>query len=102
MPDGGANLGDGQRSPAQECLEIKASAPEARRIVVDEVRFLGPQWLDVVEVGEERRFLVPDQLGEAKCANQVPIGLGLLDAGNQPVFVADLDSSTGSEERDGG
>ena len=70
MSDGRADLGDGQGSTSQECLEVEAPAAEARRIVVDKLRVLGPQRLDGVQVGEERRFLVSDQLGETKCANE--------------------------------
>src|SRR5438552_2102472 len=102
MPDRWADLGDGQRRSSQERLEVEASAPEARRTVVDEPRLLGPQRLDVVEIGEEGGFLVANELGETKRADKEAIRLRLLDAGDQPVFVADLDASTRGKEGDGG
>src|SRR4051794_30706310 len=94
------DLRDGQRCPPEKRFEIEASAPEAWRIVVDEPRLLGPERLDVVEVGEEGRFLIANELGQTERADQEPVRLRLLDASDQPVLVANLDTCSGSKERD--
>src|SRR5690242_19566474 len=99
MPDSWTDLRDRQRRPSQECLEVQASAPEARRIVVDEPRLLRPQRLDVVEIGKEGRFLIANELGQAERADEEPVRLRLLDASDQPVLVAYVNTCAGSKER---
>jgi hypothetical protein len=64
MADGRACLGDRQRRAPQERLEVQPTTTKAGRVVVNEPGFLGLLRTNVVELGEERGFLVTDELGQ--------------------------------------
>ena len=66
----------------------------AGAVVADEHRLLGPEDLDLVELGEEHRFDIAHQLGEAEHGEGGAGPCGL-DVADEPLLVADDDAGAG-------
>ena len=88
--------GIGRGGAAEQGLEVQAGLAVAGGVVADELRLLGAEGDDLVEVGEERGLVVADELGEADGGDGLAVG-GVLDAADHPLFVADDDAGSGGD-----
>jgi hypothetical protein len=91
MSHGQAGLGRRQQGLVDQRLEVQAAAPESGSRVQHQGGVLRPQRLDVVQLGEEGRLLVADQLGGADYSDELAIRRGLLERPDEPLLVADHD-----------
>ena len=96
---GQAGLGRRQRGLADQRLEVQAAAPEPGSRVEHQGGVLRPQRLDVVQLGEEGRLLVADQLGGADHPDELAVRRCLLDRPDKPLLVADHDLRPWGDER---
>lgn len=95
MADVQVRLGGGRS--AEEGLQVEAGAAIAGAVVVDEEGLLGLELGDGVELGEEDRLLVADQLGQPDDADGCAALGGSLGAADHPLLVSDDDTSAWRE-----
>ena len=90
LADGQPGLVQRHRRLAQHRLDPQPAAPEAGRVVRDELRVGRVERLDVVELLKNVAVVSRDQLGAPDAAD-LPAVAGPLARGDDPLLVADDD-----------
>ena len=84
---------------AQQALQVQASAPILRAVVCDQFGLVGPEFLDLFQLGEEDRLVVAHQFGDPHHAQGGAARVDGQRAPHEPLFITDHDTGAGRKGR---